>query len=161
MSASWRRFSCRALLIALVVGALYAYALDRYRIGIDTQASTCLQYRVYLIDRWDTTPERGRYMAFRSQGLAPTIADGVLVIKQVIGLPGDVVIRHYHHITVNGQVYHAPQQPDSLQAFALSDAHALSASQLWMYASADNSFDSRYWGPLSHTQLVGHAYPLW
>ncbi|MEJ2631545.1 MAG: S26 family signal peptidase [Acidihalobacter sp.] len=39
----------------------------------------------------------------------------------------------------------------------------LQAGQFWAYGSGDpaQSFDSRYWGPLSATRIEGVAWPVW
>ncbi|MEB2479014.1 S26 family signal peptidase, partial [Citrobacter freundii] len=33
--------------------------------------------------------------------------------------------------------------------------------RLWMMGRTRYSFDSRYWGSLDESQIIGRAYPLW
>jgi conjugal transfer pilin signal peptidase TrbI len=49
------------------------------------------------------------------------------------------------------------QRPPS----AFARAETLGAEALWMMGATGDSFDSRYWGPLPRTQLIGRAYAIY
>ncbi len=160
----WWRWGAVWLLAVLLTAVLYGSA--RYRLGIDTQERVSLApYRVFLVDIWQGPEDivQGDLVAFRAQGLAPWFRDGQLLIKHAAGVPGDWVTVDPLHTRINGM--------------RLADGLALAATlkqdptaflrhervpveHFWMLGETPDSFDSRYWGFLPQTQVVGKAYAL-
>lgn len=152
------------LLIALLTAVGYGSA--RYRLGIDTQARVSLApHRVFLVDTWQGPEDitQGDLVAFRAQGLAPWFRDGQLLVKHAAGVPGDWVTVDAEHVWING--------------LCLADGLALAATlnrdptrlqrhervpveHFWMLGETVDSFDSRYWGFLPQSRVVGKAYAL-
>lgn len=140
--------------------------LDRYQIGVDTQAVKCVKGSIFLIDTKDLTPERGAMFAYRSKGTKWIFPDGTLMVKYLEGMPGDQVeVTEDFEVLVNG-VRKARGLP---LATAISAEEArmrfcgkgtLKSDEAWMLGTLPRSFDSRYWGPIKTDQLVGRAYVL-
>ncbi len=87
-------FAWRAGLALTAVLAAGAHLADRFRLGLDDQASRCLPpYRLFLIDRHDRAISQGDLVAFRALGerMGPWFRDGATVIKRAAAVSGDHV----------------------------------------------------------------------
>jgi conjugal transfer pilin signal peptidase TrbI len=95
--------------------------------------------------------------------MAPFFAPEMLVIKQVVGGPGDRVKVTEATTKVNAQTVGAgldlaktlakPKEQFVRELEVPQDA-------LWIMGATRDSFDSRYWGPLPMHQIIGRAYAL-
>lgn len=159
------RFAVRAGLALFVIAAAGLYLGTRFRIGIDSQVHKCLPpYSVWLIDRYDRAPARGgTFSFFAGFAMQPFFAPGQIVIKRVLGLPGDRVSVAPERTTVNAvsvgeglKLATALRQPP--QAFVRDEI--VPAEAVWMMGGTSDSFDSRYWGALPVAQIRGRAYGL-
>jgi conjugative transfer signal peptidase TraF len=89
------------------------------------------------------------------------------VIKPVVALAGDVVELGPEAVVVNGQRLpgSSSAEVDSL-GLSLSHAvwgrHVVGADELWLVSTrVPNSWDSRYLGPFSRSQVRAVAWPVW
>ena len=90
---------------------------------------------------------------------------GMPMFKQIVGLPGDRITVTPQAVTINGKTLpHSGQLPDSpsFPEVHLPHQHGvftLGPDQFWMYGSGDRpalaaqSFDSRYWGPITRQDI--------
>lgn len=150
-----RRWRCVYLLIASIAFAFHA----RYAIGLNVTAS--LPYRLFVIEKGDH-PARSQYVAFRWPGGGPYAA-GATFVKQIIGIPGDVITRVNRHFFVNGHpVGLAKPVSQSGQALALGPTGTLPSGRYYVRAPHPDSLDSRYalLGWISESQILGRAYVL-
>lgn len=158
------RFLLKALPVAAVFGFAALYITDRYSVGIDPQESTCLPWRIFVIDKADKAVVRGEIYAFRSQSMEPFFKNGTQVIKYADGTPGDKVLVTEKDISVNGQ-----QVGTGLDLAVKLKRPAgryvreeiIPAERFWFMGRTHDSFDSRYWGYVSQNDIVGKAYPIW
>lgn len=162
---SRRRVLAQLVLITLATTGLGALAAGRFAIGVDGQTVRCLPWKVFLIDRSRTAPRRLDFVAFRARGLAPLVADGTLLVKQVIGMPGDVVQVRDGRFRING-VDRGRLDPlvgarSGLHPLADEREHTLADGEYALLGQHPASFDSRYFGAVSLAQVVGEATPLW
>jgi conjugal transfer pilin signal peptidase TrbI len=150
-----RRWRSVYLLVASV-----AFAFDaRYTIGLNVTAS--LPYRLFIIDKGDH-PERSQYVAFRWPGGGPYAA-GATFVKQIIGIPGDVITRVNRSFFVNGHpVGLAKPMSQSGQPLALGPTGSLPTGRYYVRAPHPDSLDSRYalLGWIAESQIIGRAYVL-
>lgn len=161
-----------AIVIALVI---QAYVVKPYRVPTPSMANTVRAGDRVLIDRvlyGHRDIERGNIIVFRG-GAA---VDNQVLLKRVVGLPGDVLSVENGQLLVNGvpadegfvrRVGGAPEStqpgpagadsPWSLQApYTVPDG--------FYYVLGDNrsdSFDSRFWGPVAREAIIGRAMAVY
>ncbi len=161
-----------AIVIALVI---QAYIVKPYRVPTPSMANTVRAGDRVLIDRvlyGHRDIERGNIIVFRG-GAA---VDDQVLLKRVVGLPGDVLSIEDGHLLVNGvladedfvrRVGGAPEStqpgpggpdaPWSLQTpYTVPDG--------FYYVLGDNrtdSFDSRFWGPVARASIIGRAMAVY
>ena len=126
------------------------------------------------------TPLRGMWVAacVTTDAAAVGLARGYLrpgpcpggaepILKPVVAVSGDVVDLSPHGVAVNGT-----SMPDSESGSLDSNGrplghatwgrHVVSADQLWLVSTrVSNSWDSRYLGPFSMSQVRAIARPMW
>lgn len=148
----------------LITGAIVSLA-QRFSIAIAPQEYLCLPpYRIWIIDKHDTTPVRGDIFAFKSTGLAPVFEDETTIVKVMEGMPGDSVAVTQSQVTINDQVVATGLQVATDRGISPDRyvrAGTIEANRYWFFGKTADSFDSRYWGSVDRSQIIGKAYPIW
>jgi conjugal transfer pilin signal peptidase TrbI len=163
--SSWPRFLFRATTALLVALGAGAYLTERFHIGYDDQDLQCLPpHRWFLIDRHDRDITQGETIAFAALGLRPYFRDGQTIIKRAAGVPGDRVQVDHDTVRINGAtVGEGLALAGTLKRpstdFLRDDI--VPSGYLWVMGATADSFDSRYWGFLPQTRVIGRAYALW
>lgn len=160
----------KALLALLIVLVPLSYAANRYRIGIEgAEGPKCLPYTFFLIDRYDHALRRDQFIAFRAARMGPFYEDGTTMVKIVAGVPGDQVRVGQGRVRVNdrdwGDLPHA-EKGGRLWSLGrrmteFEREEAIPAGRLWVLTAHPRSYDSRYWGYVETSQVIGRAYPIW
>lgn len=97
----------------------------------------------------------------------PCVGDVQPVLKHVVALAGDAVEIRRDMVIVNGQSLPASptSSTDSLGRplpHAPWGRYVLGAAELWLLSTrVPNSWDSRYFGPISTSQVRSVAQPVW
>ena len=88
---------------------------------------------------------------------------GALLIKWVAAVAGDRVCRYGTLVTINGQLAANAQASDGAARPlpVWRGCTRLGAGQIFVLSSTPGSFDSRYFGPVDPTHIVGTATPVW
>jgi conjugative transfer signal peptidase TraF len=92
------------------------------------------------------------------------LAMGVPLLKHVLALPGQTVCRTGRTITVDGMAMGHALDRDHLGRILPSwcGCRIVAGHEVFfMNWQSENSFDGRYFGPLSVSTIVGRADPLW
>ncbi|MGK9458255.1 S26 family signal peptidase [Enterobacter ludwigii] len=85
-------------------------------------------------------------------------------LKIVDGIAGDTVSVDPEETAINGSMVGeglalAAESGHTEQE--LTRSGVVPNGRLWMMGRTRYSFDSRYWGSLDESQIIGRAYPLW
>ena len=130
--------------------------------GIAINLSQSLPQKVWLI-HFSQNPKRGDYVIFKAPQSVGLGENGT-VIKQVIGMPGDEVLRIDRDFFINGS-YVARAKATSLQQkpLNLGPQGLLAEGQYYVWTPHKDSCDSRYakMGWITTSQLLGIAYAIW
>jgi signal peptidase I len=157
-----------ALIVALLVKA---FLFQAFYIPSDSMVPTLktndrvivnkLSYKLHSVHRGDivvfTTPKGPD-----GRPIDPTIKD---LIKRVIGLPGDIVSAQGGQVYINGK----PLEEHYLPAGTVTDcvrfnpncfpAGPLPPNEYWVMGdNRQGSRDSRYFGPITKSEIVGRAF---
>jgi signal peptidase I len=164
------------VVVAVVIAlAIQAYVIKPYRVPTPSMANTVKKGDRVLVDRvmyGHRAIRRGDIIVFRG-GKA---VDYQVLLKRVVGLPGDVLSIEDGQLFVNGRpaeddyvrrLAGAPEQtqpgsggPD--QPWSLQQPYRVPDG--YYYVLGDNrtdSFDSRYWGPVAREALIGRAMAVY
>lgn len=151
---------------AIVSVAVIEGVLSHWTIGVTGQVTKCLPGDVYLITK--SVPAeftRGQTIAYRSRGLEPLLDDGAIVIKKVAGIPGDLVEVNAAGVFVNqrwwGRLNQKVLRNTGRSVNDVSMSYRLAEDQLLVLGTLPRSYDGRYWGPISRSQVIGTARNLW
>jgi signal peptidase I len=119
-----------------------------------------LSYHLHGIDRTNivvfSTPPN-------EECAGPPVAD---LVKRVIGLPGEIISLHDGDVYINGRFLPEPFLPPDVRhdtypgpdsnAYALNHAYRIPAGEVYVMGdNRPNSCDSRYWGPIPESTIVG------
>ena len=107
----------------------------------------------------DPPPRLRRFLARR--GYLPA---GVPLIKDIAGLAGDRVCRRGRDITIDGveiaRALGADRRGRTLPVW--HGCHLLAAGEIFLLnRRVRDSFDGRYFGILTRSEIVGRAIPVW
>ncbi|ASQ90959.1 conjugative transfer signal peptidase TraF [Prosthecochloris sp. GSB1] len=104
-------------------------------------------------------PERVRSLVIERGWLKP---DSYL-IKPVAAINGDNVWITCGQVFVNGMSFGVIKKQDRkglpLPSLVINDT--LSAGEIAVLQRSDDSFDSRYFGPIDESQIIGRAVTIW
>src|ERR1700694_3885479 len=138
------------LLIFLVI----RFAAQSFRVdgasmepGLHTDEYVLVNKAAYLFQ----SPQRGDVIVFHYP-LDPSKD----FIKRIIGLPGDTVQTTSNEVIGDGQILHEPYINDASNSS--DNTLKLGPDQFFVMGdNRNNSFDSRLWGPLNKSYIVGKA----
>lgn len=150
-----RRWSIAYLMLLLAAAWFQAH----YAVGLN--ASPSLPQRLFLIHKGER-PQRGDYVAFRWRGGGPYPA-GVIFVKTIAGMPGDVVTAQERAFYVNGvPVGVAKTVSGQGEPLAPGPSGTLPPGHYYVRAPHPDSLDSRYrlTGWIAEPQIIGRAHAL-
>lgn len=132
------------------------------------QEITCLPYKAMLLHQIKpATIQRGDFITFQPQQNRMTERfNGQYVTKMVGGIPGDTIKVAGGVLYINdrnfGQLDIADKAAKALHVDVskFERAEVVPAGYIFMVGTLPRSFDSRYWGFLPISEVVGTAYPI-
>lgn len=159
-----RVFLSKALLMSVALTLFYFGFLAHYRLGLDLQNIRCLPWQVWVVDTADRHVTRGAYMEFRTdERVAAFFEPGSPFLKQAVGMPGDHVVVKEGVVLVNGnplaELNLAQKTDRPLSSFDRD--LIVPAHHYWMMGTHPYSYDSRYWGLVDQSQILGRGKPVW
>ncbi len=156
-----------------------AYIVKPYRVPTPSMANTVKAGERVLIDRTVyhyRSIRRGDIVAFRG----PQAVNHIVLLKRVIGLPGDTLSLSSGHVYVNGKLLDEPYlrssrgvvaqtlpatgygAPGDNVPWTLAHPYTIPAGRYFMMGdNRQDSFDSRYWGPIARSDVIGRAFAVY
>jgi signal peptidase I len=161
-------YALLAVVAVAVALLIQAFLVKPYRIPSESMENTLLIGDRVLVDRisWRfSDPQRGEITVFHPPFSGPVL------IKRIIGMPGDVVSLNDGFVYINGRRLDEPyvrriggrQEPTDPftngLAWSLQQPYKVPAGSYFMMGdNRTDSGDSREFGPVPRRQLVGHAF---
>jgi signal peptidase I len=161
-------YAVLAVVAVAVALLIQAFLVKPYRIPSESMENTLLIGDRVLVDRisWRfTEPQRGEITVFHPPFSGPVL------IKRIIGMPGDVISLRDGYVYINGVRLNEPyvrriggrQEPTDPftngLAWSLQQPYHVPAGTYFMMGdNRTDSGDSREFGPVPRGQLVGHAF---
>ncbi len=161
-------------LIMVIVTGLVMWALvhlfsTRFLLLIDGQKGpACLPYDVFIVDRHDKELTHGDMFTFVGRKMAPFFPPDIPVTKLVAGLPGDyieVAGEEMGRTYINGVLQYV--KLDLLRHFPEKPANTFNRHEyvpkrkVFALGGMANSYDSRYWGYVDESDILGRTYAIW
>lgn len=155
-----------AMLAGIALVGFSAIAHPQPRLVWNASASVAVGlYRVV-----SGAPERGDFVLVRLPKSIEKLAAvrgylpaGVPLIKRIAAVAGDDVCAFDGAIIVNGEIVARQRKVDragrSLPRW--NECRELVQGEFFLLGGAPDSFDSRYFGPVSTAQVIGRLAPLW
>jgi len=97
----------------------------------------------------------------------PNVSTTDEFIKRVIGLPGEKVMVKNGHVYINDKLIHEPYLADSVYTnpgdfLAEGVEYTVPAGEYFVMGdNRPNSSDSRYWGPITKSEMTGRAWIIY
>ena len=169
----WRRALAETaitiLVAVLLAGLVRAFVFQTFWIPTSSMVPTLGVYDRILVQKafftWHDIHE-GDIVVFRQPPLDRCPGPQGDLVKRVIALPGQTIYSQGGNIYVNGRLLAEPYLPrvDPLGPPIASSQHPYRVPPGEFYVMGDNraiSCDSRYWGPIEGSSVVGKVILVW
>lgn len=138
--------------IAVALAFVVRAALQLYSIPTASMAPTLEPGdQIVVTPYFRGTPERGHVIVFRS------VTSDELLVKRVIGVPGDLVDTRLGRVRVGGYTLAEPYVMRAAAAGAIQAQLIPERSYFVLGDNRDDSVDSRSWGVVPRERVVGRA----
>jgi conjugal transfer pilin signal peptidase TrbI len=163
-----KRNTMKMLFLWISVIALYFvaqnYLMDRFDyLRGDSKNSNCLPYHLFIVDTYNKHPETGDLVTFKTKGLSPLFEDGHLFTKKVGATSGQEIDVSNGLIKAHNSFYGTLDLLEKLQKPA-SDfirKETVPEGKYFAVGTLPRSYDSRYWGYVDQSQILGKTYALY
>jgi signal peptidase I len=153
----------------VLAGLLRTFAFQTFWIPSASMTPTLSVYDRIVAQKaffsWHGVHE-GEIVVFSEPPLDQCPGPGGDLVKRVIGLPGQTIYSAGNSIYVDGRLLAEPYLPgdDPLGAPIASKQHPYQVPSGEFYMMGDNrsdSCDSRYWGPIQGSSMIGQVVLTW
>ena len=96
-------------------------------------------------------------------GVRGYVLASVPIIKPIAAFDGDTVCRHGEVVTINGRIVALARNRDAAGRPLphWRGCRRMDSTAVFVISKRPDSFDSRYFGPVDRSQVIGLAIPLW
>lgn len=142
------------------------FGLKTFGISFAFNKSESLPYSVFIIKSSNKAPERNELVSFSFEQKTDSkvFKDGALMVKEVIGLPGDVVSFKSNSFFINDvQVAKVKSETSKGEPLTPNVDRVLLDGEYFVFSSHDDSFDSRYleFGYPDQSSINGRVILKW
>ncbi|WP_240224731.1 signal peptidase I [Rheinheimera hassiensis] len=159
------KFSAQFAALCLMVGLAFTYFNSRYSFAFNAADSDCLYASFFLIDKWDKSVSKGELAAFVMNSPNAIHGVGGRWIKKVAATEGMSV-----HVDQDKTVIAGTEVVDLSLSYSfqylgmsISDIQTdwlIPAGEFFMMGETISSYDSRYWGTVKQSDIIGKAYAI-
>jgi signal peptidase I len=150
----------RTIVFVVVVTVLFDMAIPRSLVEGKSMSPTFETGDRLIVSRINymlNKPNRGEIVVFNSVNPSER-ARGVMLIKRIIGLPGETIEFRNNQLYINGQLTNEPYTPEICQTGCSDEMWVLTDEQYFVMGDNRNaSQDSRRFGPINIADIVGEA----
>ena len=151
-SRSVIRTIVQPIVIAIGLGLLVRAAVHIYSIPTESMMPTLEVGDQIVVTRYFTgSPDRGHIVVFRSP------VDHELMVKRVVGLPGDLVDSRLGRVRVGGYTISEPYLLSPAASGAIESRIVPAGTYFVLGDNRGDSVDSRNWGFVPETLVIGRA----
>lgn len=136
-------------LAVLVRAAVHIYSIPSASMAPTLEAGDQIVVTPYY---FHSDPARGDVIVFRSP-----LDENELLVKRVIGVPGDLVDSRLGRVRIGGYTLAEPYLTHSAGSGAIEAQVVPSACYFVMGDNREDSLDSRSWGTVPRANVVGRA----
>lgn len=152
MSRSVARTILQPFALALALGLLARAAVHIYSIPSKSMAPTLeIGDQIVVTRYFGGDPERGHIIVFRSP------VDGEVMVKRIVGLPGDLIDSRLGRVRVGGYTLPEPYVLRAATSGAIDSQVIPPKSYFVLGDNRADSLDSRSWGVVPRSVIVGRA----
>ena len=139
--------------------------IDRFTISLPTTDSQCLKATLYLIDKKDKNIKQGDLVAFKFNKEDSIFEKGRNFIKITGALPGDTVQYTPYEIKVNDSQLDIINMLHVINFLNLEQKdfykkYEIEKDELFVVGETMYSYDSRFWGTVNKSDVIGKAYAI-
>lgn len=149
----------RLVVQPIAVAVALAFAVRASSVGIYSIPSASMEPTLQVGDTIVVTPyfgtqhpQRGDVVVFRSP-----VSSADLVVKRVIGTPGDMVENRDGRVSVRGVTLAEPYTPPGIATIGIAPQIVPANCYFLLGDNRVNSVDSRQWGVIDNRAIVGRA----
>jgi signal peptidase I len=152
-SKSLLRTILQPIAVAIALGFLVRAAVHIYAIPSESMAPTLLTGdQIVVTPYFRGAPKRGDVIVFES-----LLVPDELMVKRVIGVPGDLVDSRLGRLRVSGYTLSEPYLLRQSATGAVAAQLVPADSYFVLGDNRDDSLDSRSWGVVPRARIVGRA----
>lgn len=158
----------RTLIVAILLGVsslLVLSFIQRFTISIPNIQSQCLETTMFIVDKHDIDIQPGDLVAFTFNKDDPHFDKGMSFIKIVAAKSGDSVSVSQDELKVNGQKVGIAGMRHVVNFLELNPSDyeydvVIEENELFVVGETIYSYDSRYWGAIDTSTILGKAYAI-
>ena len=150
------------LALALTFG-INAWVLQVYSIPSESMVPTLLVGDRVVVSKLSTDPGRGDIVVFERPANDPAgPGDPEVLIKRVVGLPGETVTAQAGVVYINGSPLQENYLPEGVVTLITGEIKVGDNQLLMLGDNRTNSKDGRVFGPIDKSLVVGRAiFRIW
>ena len=147
------------LVVAIAATTIRAYAAESFVVPSGSMLPTLQIGDRIIVDKLSSTVHRGDIVVFR-RAPGDTDLEYPILVKRVIGLPGELISSEGDTILINGKPIAQPWLPkltgQCFQPAANIPPTRIAAGQYFVLGDCrGDSDDSRYWGTVPASNIIG------
>ncbi|WP_288987601.1 signal peptidase I [uncultured Pseudoalteromonas sp.] len=153
------------ILIFAVITPIVMLFISRFTLSLPSAESQCLETTMFIVDKWDKNVQQGDLVAFKFEKDDPYFDKGLSFIKLVAAKAGDTVDVTPQKLLVNNTEFNIAGMTHVINFLELNPNEyitqsTLNENELYVVGETIYSYDSRFWGAIDQSNIIGKAYAI-